>query len=265
MCLPKIDDQGLRGRLNAISSPLHDAASTYDTYANAGTLHLVSRVTSVGAVSKEELIALYSEHISATRGAARSVYDQIRNSAPNKKCPLCGVGTVAVLDHHLPKTKYPNLSITPANLVPACHFCNDKKKARFPKEAEEQTLHPYYDAPLLKETWIKAVLDPGLPPALIYSVSPPVAWPAVDQKRVERHFTVCGLATTFTSNANDELPTLKGYLQMLDSRGGEPAVIAYLAEQAHSHAARPNSWQLAMYRALAAHSWFTGGGFHLIP
>ena len=149
-------------------------------------------------------------------------------------------------------------------LVPACHFCNDKKKARFPKKAEEQTLHPYYDNHLLKETWIRAVLDPGSPPALIYSVSPPATWPAVDQKRVERHFTVCGLATTYTSNANDELPPLKAHLQMLESRGGEPAVQAHLADQASSHAQRPNSWQFAMYRTLAADSWFTGGGFHLI-
>jgi hypothetical protein len=264
MCLPKIGNHELRARLNAINGPLTDATAAYHADASAGTLHLMLRVPSVGAVSRDELIALYSDHMSAARGAARSVYDQIRNSAPNKQCPLCGVGTVAVLDHHLPKAKYPNLSITPANLVPACHFCNDKKRARFPKKAEEQTLHPYYDARLLKETWVRAVLDPGPPPALIYSVSPPATWPAVDQKRVERHFTVCGLAITFTSNANDELSPLKAHLQMLESRGGEPAVQAHLAEQASSHAQRPNSWQLAMYRTLEADSWFTGGGFNLI-
>jgi 5-methylcytosine-specific restriction endonuclease McrA len=265
ICLTAIKDLGLQARLGAIGASLNASTAAYDVGANAETLHAIPRVTSVGTVTKEELIDLYSNHMSATNGAARSVYDQIRNAAPNKKCPLCGIGTVAVLDHHLPKAKYPDLAISPANLVPACHFCNDSKKARFPKKPEEQTLHPYYDARLLGHQWVKAVLDHGPPPALVYSVSPLTSAPALDQKRVERHFKVCGLAVTFTSNANDELVPLKARLAMLESRGGQAAVQAYLSEEALSYAGRLNSWQLAMYQALAADSWFTGGGFHLIP
>lgn len=263
-CLPAISDPKLRVRLGAIDPSLSAATTAYENGANTATLHLISRVSSVGNVSKEELIALYSDHMSATRGVARFIYDLIRNAAPNKKCPLCGIGTVAVLDHHLPKAKYPNLAIAPTNLVPACHFCNDRKRARFPKTAEEQTLHPYYDAHLMQETWVKAELDRGSPPALIYSVDPPPSWSWVNQKRVERHFMVCGLTTTFTSNANDELASLKARLEMLANRGGNSAVEGYLIEEAERHAKRPNSWQSAMYRTLAKDSWFVAGGFRLI-
>jgi hypothetical protein len=197
-------------------------------------------------------------------GAGRTYYEKIKTAAPNQKCPLCGVGTVAVLDHHLPKTKYPNLSIVPENLVPACHFCNDTKKARYPKTVEEQTLHPYYDSRLMTTPWLKATLISGGPPVFVYSVKPPASWPAVDQKGVQRHFDVCGLAATFTSNANDELGPLKADLSKVESRWGVPGVQAHLKDRTASYSGRPNSWQLAMYKELASNAWFIGGGFQQI-
>jgi 5-methylcytosine-specific restriction endonuclease McrA len=219
-CVAATADPDVRNRLNSIRSNLVATAASYHELAKAKSLHLMPRATSVGLLSKDELISLYSEHLSATKGTARAIYDQIKNAAPNKKCPLCGVGTVAHLDHHLPKAKYPDLSIVPSNLVPACHFCNDAKKARFPRNAEEQTFHPYYDEHLLNAQWIVASLDHGPPPALFFSPSPPSTWPLIDQRRVARHFTVCGLATTFTSNANDELTPIKqGLIMDREQRG----------------------------------------------
>lgn len=264
LCLDATSDAGLLARLRAISPYLDAAAATYDAQAVAETLNLIPRVASVGVVTKDELIELYSGNMSASKGAARWVYDQIRNSAPHKKCPLCGIGTVAVLDHHLPKAKYPDLAIVPNNLVPACHFCNDTKRARFPKSQGDQTLHPYFDARLLTGRWVKANLDKGPPLVLTYAASPPDNWSDIDRQRVQRHFIVCGLATTFTSNANDELSPLKERLVMLDERGGASAVQAYLEEEALGYRSRPNCWQLSMYEALAADVWFASGGFQSI-
>jgi 5-methylcytosine-specific restriction endonuclease McrA len=264
-CAAAVEDSDLRARLNAIEQPLFTTAVEYDTHARAKTLHLIPRVTSVGSVTKDELVSLYADHVSATRGAARRVYDQIKNAAPNKRCPLCGIGTVAHLDHHLPKRKYPDLAIVPSNLVPACHFCNDTKKARFPQNAEQQTFHPYYDSHLLSAQWITATLDHGPPPVLVFSANPPASWPLVDQRRVERHFSVCGLATTFTSNANDQLSPMKQRLVILGDRGGAVAVAAYLNEEKDSYSNRPNSWQYVMYQTLAADAWFIDGGYRLVP
>ncbi|MEW6436955.1 MAG: hypothetical protein AB1508_07275 [Pseudomonadota bacterium] len=261
-CLAAVTDQGFHGRLSAISAQLGLDAKNYDDQANNETLNLVPRVNSVGAVSKAELISLYSDHL--VNGVARPYYDKIKTAAPNQKCPLCGVGAVAVLDHHLPKTKYPNLSIVPENLVPACRDCNDIKKARYPKCAEEQTLHPYYDSRLITVPWLKATLASSAPPAFVYSVKPPANWPEVDQRRVQRHFTICGLAATFTSNANDELSPLKHDLLLLHTRRGASAVKAHLARRAVNYSGRPNSWQFAMYQELASNSWFVSGGFKQI-
>ena len=263
-CLNATTDPTSLARLRAIVPNLSASAAAYQANAVAERLDLQTRVAAVGPVTKAELVDLYVTHLSAAKGAARSVYDQIKNAAPNKKCPLCGVGTVAVLDHHLPKARYPDLSVVPANLVPACHFCNDTKKARFQTNAGEQTLHPYFDARLIGCRWLAAVIDPGPPLVVTYATAPPAAWPLVDRQRVDRHFTVCGIGIVFASNANDELGTLKPWLTGLEAHGGAPEVQAHLAEQAAIHAHRLNSWQLSLYEALANDPWFVGGGFHSI-
>ncbi|SNT61651.1 hypothetical protein SAMN05216374_5949 [Tardiphaga sp. OK246] len=262
-CLTGTDDADLKRRIGSIAGELDIVGNDYDACGKQQMLHLIARVTSVGSVTKQELENLYSNHLSASGGAARYVYDAIRNAVPNKRCPLCGVGTVAVLDHHLPKSKYPNLSITPANLVPACHFCNNTKRARFPKGAGEQTLHPYYDGYLIDQ-WVWAKLDQLSPLVVLYFAQGPDHWSDVDRSRVLRHFKICGLATTFMSNGNDELSVLKGYLEELYLKGGFIEVAAYLSEQAYIHAVRPNSWQFAMYQLLSTDNWFVNGGFRNI-
>lgn len=265
LCLGATVDPALRARLAAIAANLATAGATYQANAMDASLHLIPRVTSVGAVTKPELTELYKEHLSATNGAARAVYDRIRNAAPNNRCPLCGVGNVAHCDHHLPQSRYPDLSILPINLVPACHFCNDKKRAKYPTTSGQQTFHPYFDQHLLRDAWVRATLNLGPPPALVFDTAPPPAWPAIERDRVRRHFDACGLAITFTTNANDELPILRDRLILQASRGGTAAVQQFLDDERDVHSSRLNSWQYATYRTLAADAWFVNGGYLTIP
>lgn len=253
-------DPALQARLEAIRSHLVLRESTYDTAAKGVSLHTLPTALALGAVTQDELKALYSNHLSATKGSARKHYDQIRNSAPHKRCPLCGAGTVAHVDHHLPKSKYPDLAILPLNLVPACQFCNDAKKARYPRNASEQTLHPYYDGHLQGQ-WLTAAVDQGPPVTVIYGVVTPPGWTHVDGRRAQRHFTVCKLGINYASNAADELVPIREALIPLWSSGGANPVRDHLTEQIHNHRLRLNSWQHALYRALASDSWFIHGGF----
>lgn len=265
LCLNATTDPSLHARLTAIAANLAAIGATYQTNATAASLHLIPRVTSIGAVTKPELKGLYKEHLSSTNGAARAVYDRIRNAAPNNRCPLCGVGNVAHCDHHLPQSRYPDLAILPINLVPACHFCNDKKRAKYPDNAAKQTFHPYFDQHLLRDAWVRATLNPGPPPVLVFDTAPPPTWPAIDRDRVRRHFDACGLAITFTTNANDELPIIRDRLIQQASRGGTAAVQQFLNDERGVHSSRPNSWQYATYRTLAADVWFVNGGYLTIP
>jgi hypothetical protein len=265
LCLGATVDPDLQARLTAIAANLAAVGVTYQANAAAATLNLIPRVQSVGAVTKPELTGLYKAHLSKTKGAARAVYDRIRNAAPNNRCPLCGVGNVAHCDHHLPSSRYPDLSILPINLVPACHFCNDKKRAKYPITAGQQTFHPYFDQHLLADAWVRATLHAGPPPVLLFDTSPPPSWTPINQDRVRRHFDACGLAITFTTNANDELPIVRDRLILQASHGGVAAVQQFLDEERDIHLAHPNSWQYATYRTLAADAWFVSGGYLTIP
>lgn len=265
LCLDATEDANLHVRLTAARTALAATNGGYQSHAMGATLHLIPRVLSVGSVSKDELKGLYETHLSRTRGAARPVYDRIRNAVPNNRCPLCGVGSVAHCDHHLPKSRYPDLAILPMNLVPACHFCNDKKKSKFPENAGQQTFHPYFDQHLLQDAWVHATLNPGPPPVLVFDTRPPSIWTEQDKSRVARHFDVCGLGVTFTTNANDELPIIRDRLILQANHGGVAAVQQFLDQERDLHSQRLNSWQHATYRELASNTWFVNGGYLTIP
>jgi len=263
-CIGGVHDADLALRLNAISHQLNATAAVYDQLARVQSLYQVPRTQGVGNVACNELQSLYSGQMSAANGAARAVYDAIRNASPNSKCPLCGVGTIRVLDHHLPKSRYPDLSVCPFNLVPACDFCNVAKHARFPLTAGEQTIHPYYDD-YTQEQWVFATLDTAGPAVLIYYVDAPVQWADVARDRVAHHFAVVKLGETYTSNANDDLITLRSHLVSIAATKGQPGVLANLVEEQNRYAGRLNSWQHCMYQALANDAVFVGGGYLAIP
>lgn len=262
-CIDGTADQGLQQRLTAIRPALLTNAAGFELRAGASELHLVPRVSTVGAVSKDELTGLYTDQMSSAKGSGRWAYDKLRNSAPNKRCPLCGVGTVATLDHHLPKSKYPDLSVVPLNLVPACHYCNDAKRQAYPSEAGNQTIHPYFDD-FEREQWLFADILEGPPVSITYRVAPPASWSELNKSKAARHFKVFKLSVLFSSNANEDLVTLKEQLDKLFANGGAADVEAHLVEEASRYHRRPNSWQYALYHALAQSRWFVEGGFQQI-
>ena len=263
-CIGGVGDLALVQRLHAVEQQLINTATGYHQLALAQSLHQVPRVQGVGAVTRAELEALYAKQMSAIGGAARAIYDALRNAPSNGKCPLCGIGTVAVLDHHLPKARYPDLSVCPFNLVPACDFCNNAKRARFPTSAEEQTLHPYYDD-FTPEQWIYAQLYTAGSPVLVFQVNAPAHWPHVARQRAKRHFDVVKLGQSYTSNANDDLIPLRGHLERIAATKGAADLQAYLLEEQARYAPRLNSWQHVMYQTLAGDAWFVGGGYLTIP
>ncbi|MBU9194443.1 hypothetical protein KTD33_07820 [Burkholderia gladioli] len=263
-CIAGVADPALVARLDAIRGTLLATAASYDQHASANALHLISRVENVGAVTKDELQSLYLDQMSATKGSARSMYDVLRSAAPHRKCPLCGIGTVAVLDHHLPKSKYPDLAVCPFNLVPACDFCNNAKRASFPKTAGQQTIHPYYDD-FTQEQWVYAKLDVDGPPALSFFVKAPPHWDQTKRERAQRHFDVVKLGLQYTSNANDDMTVLRDHLEGIKNGEGVAGVRAYLEDERDRNASRVNSWQHVMYQTLANNAWFVNGGYLSIP
>jgi hypothetical protein len=74
-----------------------------------------------------------------------------------KDCPFCGNPLKPLtLDHFLPKSKWPEYSIYPNNLVPQCRDCAPIKGEKYYSDANEASLFisPIY-SDLLEKIWLK--------------------------------------------------------------------------------------------------------------
>lgn len=269
LCVNSIADKNLRYRLSLITSDIINAAHEYFDKAQARHLFSIAPVTCrneeivVGDVTKAELKNTYSDHMVGIGKPARHIYDLLLASAPRRKCPFCGFGQATTLDHYLPKTKFPILSVLPWNLVPACKDCNTGKSSAIATSEHEQTLHPYFEQrAVIDEQWLHARLITSTPPVLEFYVAPPLHWDPVEKARVESHFQSYKLATRFSIEASNELASLKDIYSVLWDDLGIDGIQLHLQGTARGKARQhANSWDTAMYQALAASNWYLSGGF----
>lgn len=269
LCIDSISDVDLRGRLASITELIVNAANDYHQRGAGMQLYLIAPILGkddvvvVADVTKAELKSTYSSHMVGASKPARLIYDELVATAPRRRCPFCGIGHASTLDHYLPKSKYPLLSVLPWNLVPACKDCNTGKNASMATSAGEQTLHPYFEqAAVVREQWLFAGVVPGSPPMLEFRVAPPAHWNDVLCDRVSAHFTAYDLASRYSVECGNELASLKDTLSWLWERAGAEGVRLQLQAQAvGKFSQNVNSWDTAMYQALASCEWYYNGGF----
>ncbi|WP_139263641.1 HNH endonuclease [Geodermatophilus africanus] len=214
-------------------------------------------------MTNKEMVALYDNGM-VRRRDGRAIYDDLMTAHPTQRCSFCGHRTVSTLDHHLPKTVYSALTVVPSNLVPACKDCNKIKGTRTPATATEEPIHPYFED-LEADLWLHARVEPLSPATFVFFVSAPDAWSPTLAARVRNHFFDFELDFFYGALAADELIGIRGSL--IDHFGaggaeGTARVVVHLQREAASrHSARVNSWQTAMYSAMASDAWFCSGGF----
>jgi hypothetical protein len=235
------------------------AATKFASAVTGGGVHNLQGASfQPSVVTRKEMLKVYDRLL---RGRARRIYDQILLAAPDGRCPLCGSRMVRTLDHYLPKSEFPLLCAAPDNLVPCCSDCNTEKKQASPRSVSDVFVHPYFDR-VDADRWLYASVVPGSPAAVFFSVSAPATWSPDLAGRVESHFRRLKLGNLYCALAAEELSNIRGVLARDFSRGGERAVAITLTEQSASRSHhRTNSWQSAMYEALASDAWFRGGGF----
>ena len=205
-------------------------------------------------------MSLYDERLSKKGHPAREIYDSLRAAAKFNICPLCGQRQVASLDHYLPKSSHPLFAITPINLVPCCSDCNKAKLAEVGTDEASQTFHPYFDD-FDDGVWLVARVVEENPPAVLFSVASPDDWNEIKARRASHHFSLLGLAELYGSNAAQELAQIAEGLKELREASGPDEVRRHLEHQASSRGANGlNSWQAAMYAAVARSEWFWQGG-----
>lgn len=261
LCTSRVRRRDLRARLNGIEADIIAAANDYRARCLTSELNLVASATTVGAVTREELEAVYDSRMARSDGPGRPVYDRLLAAPELGRCPLCGQRDVSTLDHHLPKNLYPGLAVLPVNLVPACATCNFIKKAHAPTQADLQTYHPYFDD-VEATGWLHAEVHEVRPAALRFRAHPEPHVPPALADKVRFHFLKLELGKLYASHAAEEMLNIRHSLVMLEAAGGMNSVRARLIEQRDTYRARRlNSWQTAMYAALAASDWFCLGGF----
>ncbi len=261
-CISRVRDVHLKARLAGVTEAIATASAEFEDAAMHTRLHQIVREDLVGgAVTRAEMEAVYTQRMAKKGAPGRDVYDALFTSSPQGKCPLCGHRTVSTLDHHLPKTHYPALAVSPLNLVPACGDCNKAKLASFPANASEETLHPYFDD-IDGGRWLYADVLHTRPAALRFFVEAPAHWSAELTLRVERHFKTLGLGRLYASEAADELLNIRHQLRVLHESGGAALVQVELQDRAEScQEARRNGWRSVTYEAFAESLWFCDDGF----
>lgn len=265
VCVKGVSSPHLKQRFQAVEPVLVAAEETYLELGKNCELYSIPIADDVaGQVSVDEMKALYTQYFVPEKKHGRDLYNALKSAPKHSLCPLCSQRVVSTLDHYLAKAKHPALAITPANLVPACADCNKIKLAAQATQASEQTLHPYFDN-VEGEQWLKALVIEAAPPAVQFFVETPSAWDAVLRQRVQTHFDDFELATLYGTQAAVELTNIAGGLIDLKATCGGDAVRQHLLLQlASRRRAHLNSWQTALYEALANSAWFCQTGVDLI-
>jgi len=260
-CVAGIRTADLKQRLQNIRDDIEAGETTFDNAAEASSLYLIASADHVGAVTAKEMEKLYDRHMARGQSRGRAIYDRLMIAADNDVCPFCGHRTVSTLDHSLPKAGHPVFAVTPVNLIPCCKDCNHAKGTQSPATEEDQLLNAYYDD-VTADRWLYAEVIEGSPPAARFFVETPDDWQGEIKTRVENHFTMLDLAKLYASQAGRQFQNMRGALGEIYDAAGPAAVREDLERRFRScRDITVNSWEGALYEAVAASDWYCDGGF----
>lgn len=263
-CINVIRSRDLKARMLACKPLINKAEKEFEEKIVKCEAHLISQELTVnGNVTSGELANLYTARM-VSHEVGRIHYNSILLSAKKGLCPLCSHRDVSTLDHYLPKSLYPRLSVVPINLIPACQKCNTDKSSDYPTSPETHRLHPYFDN-IENDKWLIASVNYSNPISVTFSVGWAKGWNLLMYSRVSRHFDFFELNTLYATQAGRELSGIKHQLSNVFQSGGIQSLRTYLIECSTSRAIdNLNSWQSALYAGLAANDWFCSGGFRQI-
>lgn len=204
-------------------------------------------------ITGNHLQRLYTYQMVRKRGLERDNYDAIIASAKKYCCCFCSHEVPTEIDHFLPKSKFPEFSILPTNLVPCCNRCNKLKANDSPISAEESYIHPYFED-YSTIIWLEAVIDfdENSVPNINYCIARNLTdSDIVLAKKIEYQFKKLQLNKRYSHYANSEISQIEHRLKLLRVSTGVNGVRMHLQEEAISRSNfNRNSWQGALYNCL---------------
>ncbi|UTW59651.1 hypothetical protein KFE96_04935 [Kordiimonas sp. SCSIO 12603] len=253
----------LKGKLTSDKNDLLNKAIDYDTFTPLAQLHRIHPVTASNTkittnLTKEDLKKLYTQYFTPADKPAGVVYDRLRMICKDE-CPFCaGIGTPENLDHFLAKSKFPQFSVFPNNLVPSCRDCNMGEKGQtHPSNPNEQYLHPFLDDDIFyNEQWVFATYHPPYQAsaAIEFFTNPPLKWQNFQRARACKHFIDFNIKARYAKLAANELVSTLDQMRKLLKLGFSAKVVTEtICEPIYNHSKGPNHWRTVMYMALEDH------------
>lgn len=208
----------------------------------------------VSGLGSKEMTDLYDRQF-AKREGTKAIRDSIKNAAPHDLCPYCGEGSVAQLDHYLPKAKFAATTVYPANLVPACGDCNYAKLEYAPGDARPAVLHPYFDR-AFDIPWLSAQLKQSQSGFPVIDFEVQLERPDAElELRLKAHMNVFKLWRRFGTWAAQSLNNFERLVQ-------KDGITINVAQEhlermkTQESGGRTNSWEGATYQAMLASDWY---------
>ncbi|RYE10640.1 MAG: hypothetical protein EOP22_03280 [Hyphomicrobiales bacterium] len=214
----------------------------------------------MGANERALLRALYSTQVVPKRGASRKLYDATRTLSSH--CPYCLFGEVYEVDHFLPSSPFPEFSVFPSNLVPICHACNHKKRAKVPADAAHYFLHPYFDA-LPPVRWLSAAIEyEANGPILRFGVALDAVTHGNLASRLSYHFDELDLDARFSARGAVILAELEDIIETHSGHWSIQDMSDYFKSEADRlYAVHGNSLEAAAYLAASNDDQFCAGNY----
>ena len=262
-CLGISGNKILLDRVSNNKDYLINQGENYLSSGKKGELHLIPPIDNskdkdpivINELRRSDLVKVYDQYFVADAKPARKIYEALLNSA-KEQCPFCGgIGVPRNLDHFLPKAHFPQFSIFPRNLIPACRDCNmDGKGQKFSINAEDQIIQPYLDNDrFFLEQWIFCKYHVGhgnIPGNFEYFAEAPNNWPAIDKRRAKKHFSDFDLGRRYGIKAAERLGLVLHQIQIIRRKNLDAEVKSIVLQPPIDSAPFLNHWTVAMHQAL---------------
>lgn len=240
-----------------------DVLDAYDRYVENGGRADDTTKLDIGDEVKDALRKNFG--LTAPGSPMGHLREYIFQCAFRRTCPMCGYGQVLTLDHYLPKDAYPEFSILPLNLVPACSDCNNFKSNFIRSTEGARFIHPYFDdisslPPLLKATI--GLLEDGV--SIDFSANDEL--PPDVRANTSAQVDKLRLADRYSWAGNQELFHRVGSLAEEYCDGGWSAVAA-LARRRSAQLSRSHGrhyWMSALYSGVSRSREFCDEGFEVL-
>lgn len=263
----RVRDKAFAASIRASVSSLERNHEELRRTLTAGSMHAVDPADfSVAELADQQLHTLYEQQLAHSKGAARSAYDALIGGATFGLCSYCQHSQATTLDHFLPKSWVPGLSIEPWNLVPSCQQCNKKLLSFHALTEEEALFHPYEER--VDERWLFAEVVEGEPTTLQFEARPSESLDQLTRDRVTAQFGTLGLAMMYAAVSSRDIAEARASVdrstRAARTTSGDPALSLELgtvaellgAVAAEAFTVDPNSRKGAVYEALSASDWF---------